>query len=198
MNSPGRKEGKAMAEKEDVKRIAGTSDAALKAKTGKTWDEWFAILEAGGAMEMEHPEIARYLNEQHGVPGWWTQKITGGYEQERKGRQKHQMPRGYQVSVSKTINVPVAELFAAWSEAEAHQHWLKETGIQVRKATQNKSVRMTWIDGQSSLEVLFTAKGEQRSQVSLQHSMLPGAAEAEQMKAYWAEALNRLKTYLEK
>lgn len=187
-----------MAEKENAKRIGGTSDDVLKTRTGKTWEEWFAILDAAGAMDLEHPEIARHLSEQHGVPGWWTQKITGGYEQERKGRQKHQMPEGYQVSASKTINVPLDELYKAWSEAEARLQWLDEPEIQVRKATPQKSLRMTWIDGQSSLEVLFDAKGEQRSRVRLQHSKLPGPVEAEQMKAYWAEALNRLRVLLEK
>ena len=187
-----------MVEKGSAKPIAGTSDEALKAKTGKTWEEWFAILDAAGAMEMEHPDIARYLSEQHRVPGWWTQKVTGGYEQERKGRQKHQMPEGYQVSVSKTIQVPLTDLYAAWSEGKARLRWLEEPAIQVRKATPAKSLRMTWIDGKSSLEVLFSARGEQRSQVSLQHSKLPGAAEAERMKAYWAQALDRLKILLEK
>ncbi len=185
-----------MTEKDKVKRIAGTSDEALKARTGKVWKEWFAILDAAGAMDMEHKDIARYLQDQQGVPDWWCQKITGGYEQERKGREKHQMPDGYQVSVNKTVNVPLAELYAAWSDEGKRAHWLQEPGILIRKATPKRSMRITWVDGNSSLEALFTAKSETRSQVSLQHSKLPNASQAEQMKTYWTEKLDRLKALL--
>jgi hypothetical protein len=30
------------------------SDEAVKAKTGKTWKEWFAILDKAGASELSH------------------------------------------------------------------------------------------------------------------------------------------------
>ena len=52
------------------------SDAAIKKSTGKTWDEWFPILDAWGAREKTHTEIARYVSEEHGVPGWWSQSVT--------------------------------------------------------------------------------------------------------------------------
>jgi hypothetical protein len=33
--------------KQEAERYAGVGDAAVKAKTGKTWREWFKILDAG-------------------------------------------------------------------------------------------------------------------------------------------------------
>src|SRR5687768_242594 len=39
------------------------SDDAVKAKTGKVWKEWFAILDKAGAKNMTHQEIVRYLRE---------------------------------------------------------------------------------------------------------------------------------------
>ncbi len=33
---------------------ARMSDAAVKAKTGKDWQQWFAILDRAGAMKMSH------------------------------------------------------------------------------------------------------------------------------------------------
>jgi hypothetical protein len=64
------------------------SDAAIKKSTGKTWDEWFPILDAWGAREKTHTEIARYVSQEHGVPGWWSQSVTVAYEQERGMRLK--------------------------------------------------------------------------------------------------------------
>ena len=56
----------------------GMSDETLVEKTGKGWVEWVAILDAWGARERPHGEIAAHLMEQHGVPGWWAQTVTVG------------------------------------------------------------------------------------------------------------------------
>ena len=39
------------------------SDRAVQAKTGNTWPEWFAILDAAGAKKMDHKGIVAYLGE---------------------------------------------------------------------------------------------------------------------------------------
>lgn len=79
---------------ETTEKIAGMSDAAVRAKTGKGWSEWFKILDAAGARKMEHRDIANYLHKHHNVPGWWDQMITVGYEQARGRREKRQKPSG--------------------------------------------------------------------------------------------------------
>ena len=171
------------------------SDAAVKAKTGKTWDEWFAILDGAGAITMTHTEMARYLAETQHFSGWWSQMVAVTYEQARGLRDKRQRPDGYQVSASKVLNVPVAALYQAWDEAKARGrgHWLGEKRLVVRKATPQKSMRMTWADGKTSVEVNFYAKGPDKSQVTVQHGKLPSATEGERMQAYWRAALEQLK-----
>lgn len=42
----------------------------------------------------------------------------------------------------------------------------------------------------------FTAKGDAKSSVALQHRQLPDKETAEQMKVYWGERLDELKTLL--
>ena len=68
----------------------------------------------------------------------------------------------------------------------------------IRKATPNKSLRITWNDGKSSLEINFYSKDDDKSQVVVQHSKLPDAKSSAKMKAYWAKALDRLRASLEK
>jgi hypothetical protein len=58
-------------------------------------------------------------------------------------------------------------------------------------------MRVTWNDGKTSLEIYFDAKGEHKSQVVVQHSKLPNAKAASQMKTYWSAALDRLRELLE-
>ena len=161
-----------MKAKEQGERPAGIGDAAVESKTGKTWQEWFAILDEAEAQSMSHAETARYLNETQGVPPWWSQMVTVGYEQARGIREKHQAPGGYQVSASKTIGVPVAAVYRAWADDRTRDRWLPGEAIRIRKASANKSLRVTWSDGETSLDVNFYDKGGAKSQVVVQHSKL--------------------------
>ena len=43
------------------------SEEVVVERTGKTREQWFALLDEWGAAERSHGEIARRLNEQHGV-----------------------------------------------------------------------------------------------------------------------------------
>ena len=61
----------------------------------------------------------------------------------------------------------------------------------MRKATPEKSMRITWEDG-TSVEVYFAAKGEKKSQVAIQHRKLAGKADVAKAKAYWGERLAAL------
>ena len=103
-----------------------TSDEAVLRATGKSCDDWFAILDAAGARELAHREIAVYLREQENVSPWWSQEVTVQYERARGLREKHQTLSGYQVSVSKTIAVPLDALYAACADDKARSSWLGE------------------------------------------------------------------------
>jgi uncharacterized protein YndB with AHSA1/START domain len=174
------------------------SDAAVKAKTGKTWKEWFAILDEAGAVKMNHQEIAKYLHAKQGVGPWWQQMVTVTYEQARGLREKHQKPAGYEISVSRTINAPLARLFRSVANEKARRAWLPEDGLTIRKTTPNKSIRCDWIDGKSSFELTFLSKSDEKTQAVVQHRKLPDAKAATTMKAYWGQALDRLRDSLEK
>lgn len=175
---------------------AGISDEAVMNATGKSWKQWLAILDKVGATEMSHKEIAEHLHDACGVGDWWSQMVTVGYEFARGIRRKHEKPDGYQISGSKTVTVPLERLFGAWNESAVRARWLGEF-ISIRKATPNKSMRITWSDGRTHVDAEFSAKGEDSSMVSVQHGKLPDARTAEKMKEYWAIKLDRLRGLLE-
>jgi len=178
-------------------KTAGISDEAVKAKTGKTWAQWCALLDKAGAKKMTHKDIAGMVGEKFGVGPWWRQMVTVGYEQARGMRVAHETPRGFQISVSKTVRAPIDVLYKAWKDARARSRWLPEKDPTVRKATATKSMRMTWGDGKTSVEVNFYAKGDLKSQVTVQHNKLSREADVARMKRFWSAALGKLKTSLE-
>jgi hypothetical protein len=180
----------------DINSQAGVSDSAVQAKTGKTWEEWYALMDAAGCKDMHHKGIVAYLADNFKIDPWWQQQVTVAYEQARGLRQKHQTSSGFQASSSKTIAVPLSELYAAWMDETMRAGWLPEQDFTTRKATEHKSLRITWTDG-SNVEVYFYPKGEAKSQVTVQHSKLENAERVAQVKQFWAAALSCLKTMLE-
>ena len=52
------------------------SDAAVLAKTGKTWVQWFSQLDQAGALERDHKTIARRLADSYPLGGWGSQMIA--------------------------------------------------------------------------------------------------------------------------
>lgn len=139
---------------------------------------------------MSHKEIAEYLYEKRGVSGWWAQTITVTYEQERGLREKHQKADGYAVSASMTYKVSISVLYKHWSDEKLRRQWLKDK-IAVRKATANKSMRITWSDN-THVDVYFYEKGTAKSQAAVQHNKLGNSAQVERMKSSWKAALGRL------
>ncbi len=176
--------------------VNGVSSEAVQAKTGKTWPEWVAVLDAAGCRQMTHKEIVAVVNDKFGIGEWWQQMVAVGYEQAAGLRAKGQKVDGYSVSTNKTINVPIAALYKAWADTRTRARWLPET-FTVRKATPDKSLRILWGDGKSTVDVNLYVKGEAKSQVSLEHSKLKTAREAAKLKKFWSEKIAALKALLE-
>ena len=176
---------------------AGISSDAVRAKTGKGWAEWFAVLDKAGAAKWPHKEIASFLHEQE-CGDWWSQMVAVGYEQARGLRVKHQTADGFTAGASKTVAAPVATLFRAWSDAKRRAQWLPDAaGVTVRSATQNKSIRLVWTDGSSVIAVQFYPSGAGKSKATIERRKLKSEKEVKQVKAYWSAALDKLKAVLE-
>lgn len=172
------------------------SDEAVTAKTGKNWSRWFKHLDAAGASKMTHQEIVAHLHDKHEVRPWWTQMIAVTYEQARGLRAKHEKPDGYEISVSRTMAAPAGKAYQAWTDDKTRQKWLPSK-MTIRKATPDKTLRITWEDGRTSVAAAFMPKGSTRCQVVAQHNKLPSAKEAARMKKFWGDALDRLRAILE-
>lgn len=174
------------------------SSAAVKVKTGRGWSEWLEILDREKGAQLGHKAIAELLREKYGLPGWWAQSVTVGYEQARGVRVKHQKADGFEIGASRVIDADAKSVFKAWLDAKTRARWLPKVPIRVHKATPNKSMRITWTDGAKSISVNFYGKGAGRTQVALQHGKLASAAEAKKMKAFWGERLDACKELLER
>ncbi len=174
-----------------------TSDAAVRRATGKGHDEWFALLDAWGATDHTHTEIARWLSETQGVPGWWTQNITVDYERARGMRRAHEMADGFSVSVTRTVAVEPEQLLAAFTDPGIRRRWLPDASMTPRPTRARLTARFDWPDPASRVVVTIVPKGDGRALVAVGHEKLPDAGAAAAMKVAWREALGALKAFLE-
>ena len=175
----------------DFAALAGMSDEAIEAKTGRDWETWVFVLDNSGAMNMTHTDIAKLVRAKWKIPAWWCQAVTVGYERIKGLRARGQRRNGnWDACRSRTFAVSVNELFEAWSSPGRRARWLPGVKLTVRKATANRSMRITWPDG-TSVELWFQSKGK-KSQVGVQHTRLKSKAEQEERKAYWSARLDAL------
>ena len=179
-------------------KTAGISSDAVAKATGKTWEEWHKLLDADGCKKMTHKEIVAVVGKKHKVGPWWQQMVTVGYEQARGLRVMHETTRGFSVSRSKTLPFAVAVVYAAWNDKRQRAQWLADPDFTIRRATEHRSLCITWIDGKTNVDVMFYDKGNSKCQVTVQHDKLASNKEAARMKVYWGEQLDKLKTVLEK
>ena len=59
------------------------SDEAVKAKTGKSWNQWFKILDRLNVKTNGHRHAAMSLHRTYKLNPWWSQAVTIRYEWER-------------------------------------------------------------------------------------------------------------------
>lgn len=158
----------------------GIGDEKVVAATGKGLGEWFALLDQAGAKEWAHKQMADWLWENHLKKGWWCQMVVVEYERARGLRQLHERPDGYQVSVSKTFNKSVGEIYEKLKNID-HAEWTTDR--------ENAALRGKYFD--TRLEVSFYQKDD-KTQVVIQQSRIKSSADVDRMKARWKKHLESL------
>jgi len=146
------------------------SDARLASGTGRSAEQWFALLDGAGARERSHAQIARLLVDEFEVAAWWAQSITVRYEQARGMRLPGQQPDGtFEVSVSRSLRGEPLELlelgvvrFAAYAGGPPES---------TSRSAAHPTARWTLEHG-DSLQLRVSPGGGGKCAVSLTHGRL--------------------------
>ena len=129
---------------------------------------------------------------------WGAQAVAGSYERVRGLRAVGEHPDGFTITASKTVAVPVDRLYEAFVDESRRARWLPDAELRERTRIEPRSARFDWGDGDTRVNVFFTAKGEEKSAAALQHVRLADAREAERMKAFWRDRVATMKEVLER
>ena len=93
-----------------------TNELVVK-KTKRPLAEWFTELDKKGARKMKHSEIFNLVSSMEGLKplGQWNQNLLSTtYEWDRGLKERGQKEDGFEISVSKTVAVPIHALYTAW------------------------------------------------------------------------------------
>ncbi len=163
----------------------------MRDATGRPPDEWFALLDAQGAVGWSHAEIARWLAASYpDVSGWWIQAITVRFEQERGGRLPGQMADGtFTVSMSRTVDGTLDTILD--TAIDCVRAFIDFPPASVRRATKSPTARWRVPEG-GTLLVSLTPKANERVQVTLTHSRIAEPARVGSSKECVAQVLESL------
>lgn len=172
-------------------------DATIAASTGRGWDEWTALIDAGPGPDAGHTAIARWLVDAHGVDAWWAQSVTVGYERIRGLRLPGQMADGtFSVSRSRRVRVHADTLREALLDDGLRRDLLGEVETRLVSRPDAKSLRFrVTYEGADAGIVAFAAEtAGDATKLTVTHEKLPTSEEAAWWKAHWAEWLDGVGT----
>lgn len=195
------------------------TEEAVKSATGKTWEEWFALLdERGGTGPGKRRELGNYLYADCKLDIWWSATINVEYENARGVLDKDNRPKGYMICSTKTIAAPVEKVYAAWVSNDALDRWFSahndaevtdggcykngdgDTGV-YKRVRADKDLRFTWENPAHSpatiVDVTFQDNGKGKTLVTVSHDRIQTRAQADGLRDGWGEALDKLKVWLE-
>lgn len=164
------------------------ADERVLEATGRDWAAWKAHLDATGAADMSHAEIAKTLRDED-VPHWWSQMVTVGYERMIGRREVGQTCAGtFAANVSKTFAGDKDDALAAWQDVVAGRvdYAGAVTGEEPR-VTQSDKWRY-WrvdLDNGTRVTVHFSDKAGGKSTIGVNHEKLVDADSVAEAKAFW-------------
>ena len=165
----------------------------VRKATGRYQSDWYELLDKWGAPGRPYREIAAWLTGKHGISRWWAQKLIVEYEQDRGVRDPGSRSNGtFEVSASKTVDVPIDEVFAAFVDGRKRKTWLPEGKLSLRTSESPRAAQFEW-NGSSTVKVTFTRRGPSKTTVSVVHSGLARAKAAAGIKQMWRDSLATLR-----
>ena len=168
-----------------------TSDDAVRAATGRGWNDWCDLIDAWPAHTEGHTAIAAYLEAEHAVDGWWAQTVTVGYERITGARLPHQQPDGtFSANRSRTITTDARALRQLLLDDTDRPDLFPGLETELRSRPTSKALRIAI--GPGSAVISIEARPDGRTKVAVQHQRLPSPPEVEYWQAYWSEWLAAL------
>jgi hypothetical protein len=170
-----------------------TSDDAVAAATGRGWDQWIDVIERWDGDGDDHAAVARYLEAEHGLHGWWAQTVTVGFERITGRRLPHQKADGtFAVSKSATVDLAADRLRSMLLDDTDRAELFPGHRTERRSKPTSKSIRIGFESGVAVIGLTSVGDGggtgdQARTKVTVQHEKLPDLDAVDRWREYWEQ-----------
>jgi hypothetical protein len=174
-----------------------TPDRSIVEATGRHWEEWVDLIDAGPGREAGHTAIAAWVQSEHGLGGWWGQGVAVGYERITGLRAPGQMPDGtFSISRSKLLELSADALCTALVDDGSRSLLVPGFQTALRSRAGSKSPRFSLADASGralgTILVTIDPAPKERVRVTVTHEKLPSAEAGAAWKEHWAGWLEGL------
>ncbi|MCS5722536.1 DUF4287 domain-containing protein [Herbiconiux sp. CPCC 203407] len=174
-----------------------TPDRSIVEATGRHWEEWVDLIDAGPGREAGHTAIAAWVQSEHGLGGWWGQGVVVGYERITGIRAPGQMPDGtFSISRSKILDLPADGLRDAIVDDATRSLLVPGYQTALRSRPGSKAPRFSLADASGeplgAILVTLDPAPKDRVRVTVTHEKLPSAEAGAAWKEHWGGWLDGL------
>ena len=167
------------------------SDEAIRAGTGKGWEDWCVLIDHFPGRADGHAAIAKHVHDDLGAGDWWSQGVTVGYERITGLRLPHQMPDGtFTANKSATVAIEAEELRRLLLDDDDRGELFPAVATELKSKLTAKAIRIGMGTGSAIIRLEERSGG--RTQIAIQHSQLPTFDDVEEWKFYWGEWLEAI------
>jgi len=167
------------------------SDEAIRAGTGKGWEDWCVLIDQFPGRTDSHTAIAKHVRDDLGAGDWWAQAVTVGYERITGLRLPHQMPDGtFTANKSGTVTIESDMLRRLLLDDDDRAQLFPNVPAELKSKPTAKAIRVAI--GPGSAIIRLEERNGGRTQIAIQHSQLPTFDDVEEWKFYWGEWLEAI------
>lgn len=169
------------------------TDHLVYARTGRSWEQWYELLDGMGAQGLPQREITEKLIADHALSKWWARSITKAFEYRIGRRLMRQVNSGtFQTSTSKTLPCDMDITLHFWKEhlgiAGSFNgiSFISEPSVQQTGKWRYWKVELA--DG-SKVSVVIGEKPKGKSHLAVNHEKLEDAQAMGTWKSFWRNYL---------
>jgi hypothetical protein len=166
------------------------SNDKLLAVTGKSWTEWFEIINNLITQHTIQKPTAKTLSQEYGLEDYWAKTIIDEFDFDNAFPRKENKNTDFEISATLTIQAPLHVVEQGFTDSSLRRMWLPEVN-EFKKYNTGKNVRFDWIDD-TLVSVNFYPKNASKCQVSLQHSKIKELDKRDHYRQEWKTRLDLL------
>ena len=167
-----------------IKPAHHLSDQDLLNESGRNWNQWFTEMENKNFSELNVLDISAKLVEDYSVDEACARIVALSYCQHIGKCDISDTTSVFEVSVSKTFDYPIEDVFGRASD------WFEsESRTKLQNVVNKKRLNCKWLSDNSTIDVKFQQKGRSKTKMVVQHDNLDSKTDADIMRNFWKRSI---------